>query len=391
MTRRCPVCKSAENEFITKLCSNMGIMGEHFKDAESYLVCCKKCGLVYSNIEASQEDFNKYYTSPNCCPLSYEELYGKENSEKYFMEILEKFEHLINYDSQIIDVASGTGDFALFLQNKGYKNVYALDINEKAVESAKSKGLKTILSDTMNIPQELENKFDIAILGHSLEHYLDIDKVLLNIKKILKPYGYLYIEVPDAEKYSDTDSVPFTMFTYEHLYHFTLNTMDNIAKAFGYKLTDKNQFFKAASYDVLYALYQNNGTFEPVVYDATCKNGIKKYIEHCKKELVPHISKFEKSQEKLILWGIGASTALLLNGTFSNCNVIQLIDRSKARQGLAFRLGGGGQTLSIQDPAQISAIDATILIMPYWYHDSIKKQIKEMGFKNKITSLMNHN
>ena len=41
-------------------------------------------------------------------------------------------------------------------------------------------------------------------------------------------------------------------------------------------------------------------------------------------------SEFEKTQEKLILWGIGASTALLLNNTFNNCNVIQLIDRRKS-------------------------------------------------------------
>ena len=92
----------------------------------------------------------------------------------------------------------------------------------------------------------------------------------------------------------------------------------------------------------------------------------------------------------MILWGIGASTALLLNETFDKCNVIQLIDRNPARQNLSYRMGGGN-FLSIQDPSDITETDATIVIMPYWYHDSIQKQILEMGFKNKITSLMNHN
>lgn len=389
MSRKCPICKSNKTEFITKLCSNMKIMGEHFKNSEADLVCCQKCGLVFSNIEATQDDFNKYYTSPNCCPLSYKELYGEENSNQYFNEILNKFKHLINQDSYIIDIASGSGDFALYLKENGYKNIYVLDINEQAINSAKEKGLNAIKSDTMEIPQELINKFDIAILGHSLEHYLDIDKVLLNIKKILKPEGYLYIEVPDAEKYSNTDSVPFTMFTYEHLYHFTLNTMENLANAFGYKLLDKKQFFKAASYDVLYALYRNNGEYKETIYDETNKKAIKQYVTHCQNKLIPYISKFEKSQEKLILWGIGASTALLLNETFDKCNVIQLIDRNPARQNLSYRIGRN--FLSIQDPSDITETDATIVIMPYWYHDSIQKQILEMGFKNKITSLMNHN
>lgn len=387
MTRQCPICGNKESDFITQLCSNMKIMGDHFNNTKSSLVCCKKCGLVYSDINATQEDFNKYYTSPNCFPFNYYELYGEEHTEKYFNDILDKFKNVINKDSYIIDIASGSGDFAYFLKKQGYKNIYALDINEKAIESAKSKGINTILSDTINIPNDLFNKFDLAILGHSLEHYLDIDKVLLNIKSLLKPQGYLYIEVPDAEKYCNKDSVPYTMFTYEHLYHFTLDTMDNIANAFGYKLIDKNQFFKAESYDVLYALYQNNGDVKNTTYAATSKIFIQEYINHCKNQLIPYIEEFKKSQEKLILWGIGASTALLLNETFDNCNVIQLIDRNPARQNIEYHIGE--KVLSIQDPKTINDNTATIVIMPYWYHDSIKKQIEDMGFKNKIISLIN--
>ncbi len=176
------------------------------------------------------------------------------------------------------------------------------------------------------------------------------------------------------------------MFTYEHLYHFTLDTMDNIANAFGYKLIDKNQFFKAESYDVLYALYQNNGAVENTTYNATSKLSIQEYINHCKNQLKPYIKQLEKSQEKLILWGIGASTALLLNETFDNCNVIQLIDRNPARQNIEYHIGE--KVLSIQDPKTINDNTATIVIMPYWYHDSIKKQIEDMGFKNKIISLI---
>ena len=387
MTRQCPICGNKESDFITQLCSNMKIMGDHFNNTKSSLVCCKKCGLVYSDINATQEDFNKYYESSNSIPLEYYELYGEEHTEKYFNDILDKFKNVINKDSYIIDIASGSGDFAYFLKKQGYKNIYALDINEKAIESAKSKGINTILSDTINIPNDLFNKFDLAILGHSLEHYLDIDKVLLNIKNILKPQGYLYIEVPDAEKYCNTDSVPYTMFTYEHLYHFTLDTMDNIANAFGYKLIDKNQFFKAESYDVLYALFQNsfNNKPKPFKYIKTCSDAIKQYIKFSQKKLKLSIKQLELSQEELILWGIGASTALLLNETFDNCNVIQLIDRNPARQNIEYQIGN--KHLKIQDPKQIKNENATIIIMPYWYHDSIKKQIEETGLNNKIKIL----
>ena len=86
MSRKCPICKSDKTEFITKLCSNMKIMGEHFKNSEADLVCCQKCGLVFSNIEATQDDFNKYYTSPNCCPLSYKNFMVKKTQINILMK-----------------------------------------------------------------------------------------------------------------------------------------------------------------------------------------------------------------------------------------------------------------------------------------------------------------
>ena len=363
----------------------MQIMGEHFPQGEMSIVSCKQCGFVYNDMAAVQEDFNRYYSSPNSQSLSYYEAYGKESTEKYFNDILNNIQKHISLDSQIVDIGGGLGDFACFLMLHGYQNVYVLDISTKCINEAHKRGIKGILSDTFTFDQSLSEKFDLAIFGHSLEHYLDIDRAIASTKQMLKADGHLYIELPDAQKYCDEKAVAYTMFTYEHLCHFTLNTMDNIANAFGLSLLDKGRFLKADSYHVLYGLYKNGNYIKDVKFDNTAENAIRKYAEHSKKQLDAAISDLEMSKEKLILWGIGASTALLLNHTFDRCNVISLIDRNPARQGIEYQIGD--RILTIQDPETIKDDDATIVVLPFWYKDSIMAQIKDMGFKNKVVAL----
>lgn len=387
MSRNCPICEYPKKELMTNLCANMKIMGPTFPETPSQIVMCRKCGCVYVDMEATQEDFNGYYTSESAQSLSYYEVYGKESTDVYFNDILNKFKYKINYDSQILDIAGGLGDFGVFLKEKGYKNVTVLDVNKKCVEKCSERGLDTILSDTEQFDKPLEGRFDLAVSIHSLEHYFDIKTAMESTKKLVKEGGYIYIEVPNAMKYTEVGSVPYTMYTYEHTLHLTHHTMKNIASAFGIKLLDVGQFFKAGSYYVLYGFYQNCETENNVEFSTETKDAVLKYDKHSAEKLKPAIKKFEKSQEPLILWGIGASTALLLNESFNKCNVISLIDRNPARQGIQYNIAGC--ELTIQDPDTIKDENATIVVLPYWYKDSIIKQIKEMGFKNKTMSLSN--
>ena len=361
----------------------MKILSPVFKDSETYLAHCKNCGNVFVDIDATQEHFNDYYKSPSAQALSYYECYGKEHTNIYFTDVLSKFEKYINKESKIIDIASGVGDFSTFLINKGYKNVTALDISERCKKILEEKRIPCILSNTVDFEKSEEGKYDLAVLGHSLEHYLDFRSALFAIKKMVKKHGYIYIETPDAERYCDVDAVPFTMFTYEHTFHLTQNTMENIGKVCGLNCIDVNSFFKADSYWVVYGLFENDGVISEPVYSGNTKESVLKYISYSKNELVKRLPKQDNT--KYYLWGIGASTALLLNEVFDGYNVIGLIDRNPARQGIMYTIGN--RNLLIEDPVVINDDEAVILVLPYWYKDSIVTQIKDMGLKNKICTL----
>ena len=261
-----------------------------------------------------------------------------------------------------------------------------MDVNEKAVQSIENKGVTGILSDTINIDESLKNKFDLVMFSNSLEHYYEFNKAIESAKSMLKDNGYIYIELPDAERYCEIKNAPFMLFTYEHLYHFTTNTMKNIANSQGLKVINIKQATKCGGFEVIRTIYQKTDMPKNTIeFDETGEKCIKKYISHSNLTL-SSIKKYEESQEKLILWGIGASTALLLNGIFDNCNVIQIVDRNTKRQGLEYQIGN--KIFHIEPPKNVIDKDATIIIMPFWYRDSIKKSITELNLTNKIETLI---
>ena len=85
--------------------------------------------------------------------------------------------------------------------------------------------------------------------------------------------------------------------------------------------------------------------------------------------------------DKLILWGIGSTTLLLLSKLLHNINIIGIVDSLETRQG--HYIDG----IKIISPNEINDQTSAIIILPELSYDSIYKQIKEMGLKNKVEFL----
>lgn len=388
MTTKCPICKSREKEMLSKLCDNMKIMGPNFPDSTTSTVCCKKCGTVFVETEATQENFNEYYEKYAKC-ISYYDAFGKEKADSYYGHIFDTIKKYITPESKILDAGCGYGDFVKFLNKKGYKNVLGIDISDSCIKKAKEKRLNVEYRNILDENKDFENKFDFVVFSHTAEHILDFNKSMEKAKSYLKNGGRIYAEFPDSKKYLDVDFVPYFFYTYEHTLHFSEKTFENISRAFNLELIDKKGYLKLESYYVMYGVYEKNENTPkntPEFTDET-RNAVEEYGKICARKLRPVIEKFEKSGEELILWGIGASTAQLLNDNFDNCNIIQLIDSNPARQGVKFNIGG--KIFATEAPEKLKNKTATIVILPVMYANSIQKQIKNSGIENKTATLKN--
>ncbi len=377
----CPICKNSKKKILYRLCDNMKIMGANFPETSSFIAKCTNCGLLYMDTEATQEDFLNYYKYGAVAPKYYD-MFGKEDTDDYYQHLCKSVEPYIDKKSSILDIAGAWGEFASYMKALGYEDITDLDPAEKCISYAREHGVKTLMTDSTDMRDIREKSFDMVILNHSLEHIINVESTMQNIDRVLKDKGYLFIEVPDVEGYADEEAAPFNFLTYEHVLHMSMNDMDNLARIYGYEMVDSGKYYKKVSnYPSIYAVMRK-GRKREITYSDISETAMFRYLEESKRCLEEFLAPLRQSGEELILWGIGASTAILIE-SFKGCNVKALIDRNPSRQGLKFSING--KQYMVKDPKDVE--EGTIVILSIPYHDSIERQIRQMGYGNKIVAL----
>ncbi|MGN0143713.1 MAG: class I SAM-dependent methyltransferase [Clostridium sp.] len=101
---------------------------------------------------------------------------------------------------KILDVGCGTGNVLMRLVPNKDLSLYGLDISEKMIEIAKKNlGNKVELKvgDSEYMPWD-DNYFDVIVCNASFHHYPNPEKVLSEMKRVLKDNGTLIIGDPTA-------------------------------------------------------------------------------------------------------------------------------------------------------------------------------------------------
>jgi ubiquinone/menaquinone biosynthesis C-methylase UbiE len=124
------------------------------------------------------------------------------------------YEHLHRYalaaefaqGKSVLDLASGEGYGSFMLSNNAI-SVTGIEIDVKSVIHAQNKyvkdNLKFIQGSILDIPIKDTNVFDIVVCFEAIEHITEHDKLLAEIKRLIKADGVLIISSPNKITYTD--------------------------------------------------------------------------------------------------------------------------------------------------------------------------------------------
>ncbi len=157
--------------------------------------------------------------------------------------------------TSILDLGTGTGDFLVAMQKHGW-NIQGVEPNKGAREKALAKNVPS-LEDSHSLGQ---NTFDCITMWHVLEHIPDVEQQISELKRLLRPDGYLFIAVPNFKSY---DAQVYHEFwaAYDvprHLYHFSRVSIEKLFTKSGFNLVDIHpMIFDAYYVSMLSERYKN--------------------------------------------------------------------------------------------------------------------------------------
>ncbi len=212
------------------------------------------------------------------------------------------------------------------------------------------------------------------------------------IRKVLKPNGCVYVEVPDAKGYSECLAAPFQDFNTEHINHFGSNSLVNLFGLAGFdcmKVSSKT-FLTAANvnYPAVFGFFtprSNTSTKYVCCQDDEFAEKMDQYINKSKAminainlQLVSFIG------QQVIVWGAGQFTSkLLIETSLSQAIIISFVDSNRLYHGK--EING----ISIIRPDELKQLPVVpIIVASLLHHNVIKKQIEEvLKLKNPIITL----
>jgi demethylmenaquinone methyltransferase/2-methoxy-6-polyprenyl-1,4-benzoquinol methylase len=153
---------------------------------------------------------------------------------KKAIKILQKYQ-----PKTIIDIATGTGDFAVEAMSLKPKKIIGIDISEGMLQIGQKKidrkKLTEIISleygDSENLNFE-NNYFDAATAGFGVRNFQDLEKGLVEINRVLKPNGVAVIlEFSQPEKFPIKQLYNFY---FKNILPFIGKTVSNDTSAYTY-------------------------------------------------------------------------------------------------------------------------------------------------------------
>jgi|TARA_Y100000294_G_scaffold103735_1_gene96285 SAM-dependent methyltransferase len=185
----CPFCEGEEAWLISEV-DRIGFPCD--------TVICKKCQYVFNDsFLIYPEKFYSEYWGLEHWGDPKENWNGRTQPDAYCwkrlayvsMELGARFQELNN----ILEIGCGDGCNLLPYHLLG-KQVLGCDFDDKYLSIGRQHGMNLITGGVQSIPKN--KQFDLILLIHVFEHFIDLEKEIKTIDTLLNEDGFIYVEVP---------------------------------------------------------------------------------------------------------------------------------------------------------------------------------------------------
>ena len=230
----CPFCYSNKYKEIYK---ERGVLG---------IVQCGDCNLIYVNPrlknpeEVYHGDAEKYFKEAK---LIFEGKAAHHRDPNYLEDL--KLIHQYKPTGNFLDVGTNMGFFLRNAKRWNGWNLYGVEPSPSLSDMARKYfglNVKTAFLEEAGFESEF---FDVVTMTDVFEHIANPDKILNEVRRIIKPDGILFIKVPNGlfnlfkfkmakwmgrlKDYDIFDS-------YEHVVHYSHKTLNKMLVKYGFKV-----------------------------------------------------------------------------------------------------------------------------------------------------------
>jgi SAM-dependent methyltransferase len=384
--RHCPICDGRNKNFIKHI--KLVVPDDFILPSEYDIVACKNCGFVYNDVPNSKS-FDEYYAnykentnftipSEAAYALTKEKRESRHSISAKFIETSAK----IDKSAAILDIGCSFGATLTALKQKGFSNLNALDLDSASINYLQQIGINSNVGSIFseNIP-EFENKFDLIILGHILEHLYEPKKAITNIKGWLKPKGKIFIECPDLYQYPQTSPFPGFFAEWEHINHFSIISLMNLLNDFRLKSYDTGTIYALIeNFPCLYMIFERDEKNRKICKTKNDEISILESLNVPNEKGRKILFNIENLKNKEIsLWGAGQYCYMLLSHTpLSGKNVKFIVDKDEKKQGKKIL------DIEIMSPKILKDFKGTIVVCSTTAKEYIVSDIQEMGLTNNM-------
>ncbi|MBV5220705.1 class I SAM-dependent methyltransferase [Staphylococcus hominis] len=157
-------------------------------------------------------------------------------------------EYYFSPGDKVLEAGCGDGAILFKLIEKYKIEGHGIDISENAKSIATEYMIKTgikfkyVIGDVQKLPYP-QNTFDTVISLGVIEHFLNPDKVMNEMYRVLKTNGHLILMTPNKYSFGILDKkikILLKVWKFGYQTEYSVNNLEEIANKYGFKVVSRN-------------------------------------------------------------------------------------------------------------------------------------------------------